>query len=871
MTVALKSPSTPMTRYFQKFLKSAFCAALLIFCLASGAFAQQPAAENAAKARFPFQDKALSAQQRTEDLLKRLTPEEKIQLLGGYEFFTMPISRLGIPSFIMSDGPQGVRTFGKGCAFPCGSALAATWDGELAKRYGEQLGLEARARGVHFLLGPGMNICRVAVNGRNYEYFGEDPFLASTVAVGYVEGVQSKGVAATIKHFAGNNQEWQRRTVDAEIDERALQEIYFPSFKRCIQEGGAWAIMDAYNRLNGNYCTDSAFLQKQILRNEWGFKGLVMSDWSACHSVTSVANGMDLEMPRARNLFEDAVKAAMTNGQVSQNDIDGAVRHSLFTEFSMGFFDRPQKLENLPIDSEASSKTALDIARSAIVLLKNEKGILPLDRAKIRSIAVYGSDAVNTPISGSGSGHADPYHKVDYLDGIRAAAGDKVSVTYEEMPEADPAMFAAFPCAHVSADGAPGLKFTAELTPPNHSDSTTSGTQSMESVESCVNLSWTDKNRPFGIPVGREATLAWTGVLVAPEDGDWELVRSNSSAITNRGNAHPDICIGTRPPQFKNVEVRWMPGDGVHLLKGQPLPITIRWHLNGRGAQAIKVGLRPIPAVNIAPAKQADIAIVCIGRTTGEGNDSFFEIPLVQQRLVKAVVAANPHTIVVNTSGAGLDLADISERVPALVQAWFLGQEAGTALGDVLFGRVSPSGRLPMTFDRKLNDNAAMANYPGEIPQDPNLPPVVHYGEGIFVGYRGYDKSGKTPLFPFGYGLSYTTFKFANLKVDSTANGAKASLEVTNSGNREGTEVVQLYIGQPKASVERPVRELKGFAKIALKPGETKQVDIELPRDSFAYWSPVKKAWTVEPGEFVIEAGASSRDIRLTKSVQIGQ
>jgi beta-glucosidase len=333
-----------------------------------------------------------------------------------------------------------------------------------------------------------------------------------------------------------------------------------------------------------------------------------------------------------------------------------------------------------------------------------------------------------------------------------------------------------------------------------------------------------------------------------------------------------DVRIGNTPQQFKGDKlVPWAPGDGIHLAKGQPVPITIKWHLNGGSKQSIKVGLQPIPVFNTAPAKQADVAIVCTGRLAGECNDSFFELPLVQQHLVKAVVAANPRTIVVNTSGAGLDLARVSESVPALVQAWFLGQEACTAIGDVLFGRVNPSRRLPMTFDRNLNDNAAFANYPGDILKDTKQPPFVKYQEGIFVGYRGYAKSGKAPLFPFGYGLSYTHFKFSNLKVQPTADGAKATLDVTNSGAREGAEVVQLYVGQPKAPVERPLRELKGIAKVSLKPGETQQVIIDLPRDSFAYWSPAKKAWTVDAGQFIVEAGASSRDIRLKQFVQIGQ
>ncbi len=854
------SPSLPV---FRRFGTSSL---LLSLCLACGALAQEPTATPAAPtALLPYQNKALSPQQRTDDLLGRLTLEEKIKLLGGWEFYTMPIERLGVPAFVMSDGPQGVRNYGNACAFPCGAALASTWDPALAKLNGEQLGLEARARGVHYLLGPGMNIARVAVNGRNFEYFGEDPFLASLIATGYVQGVQSKGVIATVKHFAGNNQEWMRGSVDTKISERALHEIYFPAFKRCITEGGAWAVMDAYNRLNGSYCTDNSFLQKEILRDSWGFKGTLMSDWGASHSVTNVQNGLDLEMPNAKNLSEAAVKAALASGTVSQAALDAAVSHNLFTEFSMGFFDRPQKDASIPVNSPEARKAALEIARAGVVLLKNDKQTLPLDAAKIRSIAVYGDYAANTPISGGGSGHIVPFHQVNYLEGIRAAAGDQVTVTYHEQPKADPAIFKSLACARVNAGGEAGLRFTAKL----KSKPAESGTLPLTGVETAIDYAWSDEARPFAIPAGTEATLTWEGVLVTPEDGDWELVTQSSSSA--RYFPKPDIRIGKTPPQFTgNAEPQWEKGDGIHLVKGEPVPVSIRWQLAARGKQTLKVGLRPV-AIDAAGAKEADVAIICTGRFAGESHDSFFELPLAQRRLIDAVCAANPRTVIVNTSGAGVDLAHVSKEAAALMQAWFLGQEAGTAVGEVLFGKVNPSGRLPMTFDRELADNAAFANYPGVLAAEKNQPPQVEYKEGIFVGYRGYDKTGKAPLYPFGYGLSYTQFKFADLKVTKAGDGAKITLKVTNSGARDGAEVVQVYVGQPKAQVERPVRELKGFAKVALKPGETRQVTIDLPRDAFAYWSPEKKGWTVDPGKFVVEAGASSRDIRLKQAVEIGK
>ncbi|XHR27515.1 MAG: glycoside hydrolase family 3 C-terminal domain-containing protein [Chthoniobacteraceae bacterium] len=583
-----------------------------------------------------------------------------------------------------------------------------------------------------------------------------------------------------------------------------------------------------------------------------------------------LTHGMDLEMPSAASLSEPTVKTALADGQVTLEAIDAAVQHILLAEFSMGFFDRPQKIKSLPEDSPESSRAALEIARSAVVLLKNENETLPLDAAKIRSIAVYGDYAMKTPISGGGSGHVAPFHTVNYLDGIRAAAGDKVSVSFEPAPKADPSVFETLACAQVSVDGPAGLSLKATVSPAKEPEEAaqTGGTPPMEAVVPGINLAWGDQNRPFGIPVGRNGVLTWDGVLVAPEDGDWELIRDYEG--TARWNPKPNIRIGTPPPQFSgNLVPQWENGDGLHLTKGQAVPISVHWYVFPRGRQTIKVGLRRI-APDVERARKADAVIVCTGRMAGESNDSFFDLPLAQQRLVEALAAVNPRTIVVNTSGAGLGLAGVSEAAPALLQAWFLGQEAGTALGEILFGKVNPSGRLPMTFDRDLADNAAFANYPGELP-GPSQPPVVEYKEGVFVGYRGYDRSGKAPLYPFGHGLGYTHFAYGELSVERVDESARVTLNITNDGPREGAEVVQIYVGPPASAVERPPRELKGFAKVSLQPGETQKVAIDLPRDAFAYWSPEKKAWTVDPGEFVIEAGASSRDLRLKQTVRIGE
>jgi len=794
-----------------------------------------------------------ATESRADALIKQMTLEEKISLLGGDtdHFSTHAVKRLGIPKLTMADGPQGIRNYPPSCSFPCGAALAATWDTQLAAAYGNAMGLEARARGVNFVLGPGMNICRVPVNGRNFEYFGEDPFLAGKIAASWVRAAESQGVITTVKHYAANNQEWNRETVDEIIDERTLQEIYLPAFRRAVQEGGAGAVMAAYNRVNGAYCAENDFLLNQVLKTEWNFQGIVMSDWGACHSTESLARGLDLEMGEAIFFKPDKVKQALADKRISENDIDSAVRRILSTTIAMGFFDRPQKRTDLPRESPASDQAALDIARSAIVLLKNDRNSLPLDRSSVHKIAVYGPNAEETPTGGGGSGTVTPYHSVSFLQGIRKIAGAGVDVTYTPMPPVDDGIFRKLDCAFTADNGQPGLMLNIDVQNAAHDMSLP------PTVVQSVNLSWKAGGKlPYAIPPGKDATYTWTGVLIPPSDGDWEIV--------SRG--YIEITLGGKP-------LHWSTGTILHLQKDAPVPIKIRAEARARGRRpgSAQVALRPVTLPDLTAAKSADAVIFCAGfngNSEHEGSDRDFELSGVQQRLISGLAAINPRTIVVLNSGAGVGMEKWYAATPAILQGWYIGQEGGTALGEVLFGGVNPSGRLPSTFDRKFEDNPAYADYPGEFVRDQALP-VERYAEGIFIGYRGYDKSQKDPLFPFGYGLSYTTFQFSDMKLEKKDDGVHVRVDVTNTGHAAGAEVVQIYVGQLKCSVERPVRELKGFAKVLLKPGETQNVEVLLPRDSFSFWSPATKSWTIEPGAFTIEAGASSRDIKCKDSVTI--
>ncbi len=696
-----------------------------------------------------------------------------------------------------------------------------------------------------------MNICRVPVNGRNFEYFGEDPFLAGQMAANWVQGVQSEGVIATAKHFAANNQEWHRDDIDEQIDERTLHEIYLPAFRAAVTQGGAGAVMAAYNQVNGDYCAANDVLLNQILRKEWGFTGLVMSDWGACHSTSALANGLDLEMGTAVFFKEDNIKRALAAGTIKESDIDTAVLRILRTAIAMGFLDRTQKRSDVPLDSPDSDRTALNIARSAVVLLKNQDQTLPLMRSSVHRIAVYGPNAEDTPTGGGGSGAVKTFHNVSFLKGIKDAAGDGIEVTYVPMTPIDDKIFENLACARTATNGQPGLMLNIKVTGKGP-DLTLAPT-----VQQSVDVKWKPGNLPFSIPAGRDATYVYSGVLAAPEDGDWEVITRGRATVT----------IADQP-------LNWSSGYILHLQKDKPIPIEIKLDLHARWTHpgSFKFGLRPVTIPDVTAAKAADAVIVCAGfngDAEHEGGDRDFEFSEAQQRLISAVTAANPKTIIVVNNGAGFDMRDWFDATPAILQAYYLGQEGGAALGEILFGDVNPSGHLCSTFDRDFKDNPAFANYPGEFVQD-QLWPIAKYSEGIFVGYRGYDKAGKDPLFPFGFGLSYTSFSISNMKLQkSTDQGISVSVDVTNTGQRAGAEVVQVYVGQPHCSVERPLRELKGFSKVSLSPGETKTVQIMLPHDSFAFWSTAPKAWTVEPGTFTIEAGASERDIQCRDQVDV--
>ena len=795
----------------------------------------------------PLRQKASEVEVRVEKLLNKLTLDEKISLIAGDGFdgmSTIAVPRLGIPKLIMADGPQGIRAHGPACSFPSGIALAATWDTHLALLYGEALGREARARGIHIQLGPGVNIARTPLNGRNFEYYGEDPYLTGEMAANWIKGLQSQGVVATAKHFVGNDEEWRRMEIESVMDEQTLREIYLRPFQKAVEQEGVWAVMSAYNKLNGFPSTANERLQNSILKGEWNFQGVVMSDWWATKSVEAIAKGLDLEMPMNYHVTKETVTKALEEKTLTPERINDAVRRLLRMMISMGFLDRKQERRDLPLDSPANQTLALDVATKSIVLLKNSPTLLPLNRDHLKKIVIYGPNAQDTPSVGGGSGGVTPFHKVSFLEGIRNALPKETAVFYAPMPMSSKFSLSNF------------LDFTQPVILPARivnirrliSVSEKNLTRVTSSKQKVIAISWSSHSPPPNIFKAQEGRVIWDAEIEIPENGNYELL----------AEGHPEIRLGDK--EVGNPESYVLSAK-----KGDLLPLRVTASEVGRGSGRVSLRIANVPesATGTFPAKGADVAIVCVGLNPdveGEGYDRGFALPINQQRLIKEVSAANPRTIVVLSGGAAVDMRVWIDKAPAVLQTWYLGQSAGTALAAILFGDANPSGHLPCTFDRSIEENPTFHDYPGTFQKGKEWP-VVNYNEGIFYGYRGYDRSGHEPLFPFGHGLSYTTFTLGAMEVIPSGDGYQVSLDVSNTGKRAGATVVQLYLSLPGESTPRPLRELKGFQRIELKDGETQKITIPLSSSSLLYWHPVQNSWVAPQGPVKVQAGFSEHDI----------
>ena len=799
---------------------------------------------------------------RAEGLLKQLSVEEKVDLIGGVDdFYIRDIKHIGLPRLKMADGPLGVRNYGPSTTFG-GIGLAATWDPDLVQRMAAVIGQDARARGVHFLLGPGVNIYRAPMCGRNFEYFGEDPFLASRTAVAYIRGVQSQGVSATIKHFMGNNQEYDRHNMNSVIDERTMREIYLPTFEAAVKEAHVGAIMDSYNLTNGQHLSQNGYLNTDVAKKEWGFDGIMMSDWESTYDGVAAANGgLDLEMPSGKFMNRTNLLPAIKAGKVTEATIDEKVRRILRTAIRFGWLDRDQTDLSVPIFNQEGRQVALEAARSAMVLLKNEGNLLPLKKRGIKSIAVIGPDAYPAPTVGGGSAGVQPFAAVSYLEGLATHLAGAAKVyyhaglsSYEEM--ADSTTFTT-----ALKSGQPGLN--AEI----FNNPNLTGKPAVTRRDDHVN---TDHSLGDGI-AQNEVSARWTGYFTPSAPGEYLVFVQGPGE-----NGGYKLYIDDKPVLNTWQRATALVSQTNLLLSAGPHKIRFEYFVHySWGGPTVRLGIVRSDALVNAEAKkiaaQSDAVVVAVGfspQSESEGSDRTFKLPPGQDQLIQEIAAANKNTIVVITSGGAVDMNAWLDRVPTLLQSWYSGQEGGTALAQLLFGDYSPSGRLPISIERRWEDNAVHDSY---YPQGDQK--EVKYTEGVFLGYRHFDKSGTKPAFPFGYGLSYTTFSYKNLAVSpesfSGDQPVTVSFDVTNTGDRAGAETAQVYVGDSHASLPRPVKELKGFAKVYLSPSETKHVSIVLDRRAFSHYDAQNHRWSADTGAFDISVARSAGQIELSGKVKL--
>ncbi len=791
---------------------------------------------------------------RIDKLVSQMTLPEKASLLAGADMWhTVAVERLGIPAIQVSDGPNGVRGADDNLGhtsvcFPVGVAMGATWNPELIEQVGAALAAEVRAKGAHVLLAPTVNIHRTPLAGRNFECFAEDPYLSGTIAAAYINGLQKAGVSACIKHFVANDQEFERFSISSEVAERPLREIYLEPFRIALEKANPWSIMSAYNRINGVYASEHDVLLRQILKEEWGYDGAVISDWYGTYSDNVPAGALDLEMPGpARWMYPDKIVAAVENGNLDEAIIDDKVRRLLrLIERVTG-----EREPLPPPDGQLPRQTAAE----AIVLLKNENNLLPLDPDKAQTIAVIGENARWAQIMGGGSSQVNPHYVVSPLAGIQARVGAATTVAYEVgtlIHRTPPLLELDWLTA---VNGEPGL------TLDYYHNLDLSGEPGHSGVVTKSELSWFGTVNPFVNP--RHFSLRLRGTLTVPESGAYQfhLWGIGRSRLLINGETVIDQWA-EKGDQHTVVFVPLTAGEPVDLQLEFITDPDSRWRILRLGC------MPPVPddpiAAAVELAAKADVAIIVAGLTREWESEGFdrenMRLPGQQDELIARVAAANPNTVVVINAGSAVEMA-WADDVAAILQSWYGGQEAGNGLADVLFGDVNPSGKLPTTLPVRLEDNPAFINYPGENGK-------VYYGEGLFVGYRYYDKKGIAPLFPFGHGLSYTTFAYDNLRLNglefSPGDEIVVSVDVTNTGQRAGQEVVQLYVWDEASRLARPSQELKAFAKVALEPGETKTVTLTLNQQSLTYYEPAVSDWLTEPGAFTILVGGSSRDIRLT-------
>ncbi len=856
----------------------------------------------------PRWDASPEVEARVNALLARLTLADKIDLVSGRDDVTGQPDALRpdspLPPLSLSDGPAGVRLSRQGgaglsaTAFPAPIALAATWDPELARRYGDAIGAEMRATGHNIMLGPAVDIARAPQAGRTFESFGEDPLLQARLVVPEVEAIQAQAVQVCLKHYLANNQEHLRNSIDVRVDERTLREIYRVPFAAAVQRAGAASLMGSYNRINGTFACENAFVLTRLLRDELGFQGWVMSDFLATHStVAAPLAGLDWEL--GLRWWGPALQEAVERGEVPPAHLDRMVRRILLATIGLGLVERP--LEIMPIPAERHAAIAQDIAEQAMVLLKND-GLLPLDPVAIRSIAVIGPDVDNYLTAGGGSAQVVPARGVSVVDGLAARFGPSVRIASAlGVDPVGPGSLLPGPMAIPSAVLRPAgePEGTRGLRAEYWANGSFAGEPALVRIDRQVEVNrgffdipglWVAPPRLTPLPpnLGVQISARWTGSLVPPATGLYTL------SLTCLGSARlwvDDQRVIDAPwpgAGGRDIEQLWTGGGAqireapVALVAGQPVSVRLEYagdlpEMHFAFNAQIRLGWQPpididLPDIQAAAevAAGCDVAVVVARTFEGESMDRpDIALPNRQGALIRAVAAANPRTVVVLMNAGPVAVADWEGVVPAIVEAWYAGQEQGAALARVLCGDVNPGGKLPLTFPRSLAETLLRTpeQYPGAAG-------AVHYTEGLAVGYRGYDQLGLEPQYAFGHGLSYTRFDYEDLAITPAVSDGVQPIDVAftlrNVGARAGVEVAQVYLELPKAA-DAPPRRLAGWARVALEAGEARRVTVVLDPASDEHHCSIwdDAGWRLVRGDYGVAVGASSRDLRLTGSLRI--
>jgi len=808
-----------------------------------------------------YQDRLAPVEARVENLFTNLTEDEKISLLTGTGFTTQPIPRLHLPALAMADAGQGVRggqdsTLGPATAFPAGVLMASTWDTNLLWNIGKAIGQEGRNKGsgVQMMLGPGVNIQRSPLGGRNGEYFSEDPYLTARLAVNYIQGMQSSGCAACVKHYVAYNQETARYTIDVDVKERSLREIYMPAFEAAVKEGHSWAVMSSYNQINGCKASANRYLMVDVLKKGWGFDGVLVSDWGGVQDTVGPLNaGNDLEMPGREYMTHDRVMTALKSNLVSQVAMDDSVRRILRTIIRVGLLDGTNQPDSTLVNSPEHQQLCFKAATEGIVLLKNAENILPLDDKKIHSVACIGVAADNWEIGAAGSPEVTPFYSISALAGIQKRAGSNIKVNYSTGQR----MGAPISQDVLQSEGKPGLR--AEY----FANRNLEGTPALVRVDPQIQFDWSS-TPPVAALFRSDYSVRWTGTLTAPVSGKYKLILTADDGCRLYLDDKLLIDHWVDSAATPNIAE-------VSLEAGKARKLRVEYFQHGGQAVARLdwAGAEDGPYADaMAAARRSDVALVFVSTkgTEGEGSDRpSMSLPEDQDELIRAVTAVNKKTIVVLNNGTPV-LMPWLNQVPGMIESWFPGEEGGNALAAILFGDSNPSGKLPTTFAMHREDYSDFGNFP-------EINSHVHYTEGIYVGYRHFDKADITPAFPFGHGLSYTTFEYSNLKLSksslATNKAVTVTVDVKNTGRRSGAEVVQLYLHDPNPQIDKPVRELKGFQRVELLPDQTKRVSFTLQPRALAYCDVPGKQWKADAGIYEVQVGASSRDIRLRTSLRL--